>query len=310
MLARAGSLFKPDDPLELEMKTPSVPQAEGAGGAAGGAAAAGRAADNVEQPPPSVGEYSLRILLVSARDILAIDDEDTPSPFAKVSLTGLPCDDQTWEDQRKTKPKSTANCFFDSTIVFEFDLSDGKQLSMGTLTVEIWDRKLLSFDELLGSYVLDLSKLWDMREHELWRKWVGLVDVTGAAQGARGYLKLSATLVGPGGSPPFHDPAAQAAEDAAADQEEPMVPPTLAMTPYDLVVELYRAEDIPEMDRFSDCDAYGQVRRGCRDPCPCPLPTSASSSRSKCPPWEAHRRLPMHLIRTAVTVACRWSSRG
>jgi hypothetical protein len=186
MLARAGSLFKPDDPLELEMKTPSVPQAEGAGGAAGGAAAAGRAADNVEQPPPSVGEYSLRILLVSARDILAIDDEDTPSPFAKVSLTGLPCDDQTWEDQRKTKPKSTANCFFDSTIVFEFDLSDGKQLSMGTLTVEIWDRKLLSFDELLGSYVLDLSKLWDMREHELWRKWVGLVDVTGAAQGAGG----------------------------------------------------------------------------------------------------------------------------
>ena len=101
-------------------------------------------------------------------------------------------------------------------------------------------------DDLLGSWTVDLNEVWNRRDHEYYRKWVVLVDVTGANPGARGFVKLSAVLIPPGASPPTHDPAVTAAADSAPFI--PLMPPATAMTPYELIVELHRAEDLPEMD--------------------------------------------------------------
>ena len=250
--------------------------AAAAGGAGDGAAAAAAATSGgaggdanaedgyVEQPPPLAGEYSLRINLVEAQHLLPADESDTPDPKVKVRLCNLPCEDQVWEDRQGARQKDTSDVYLNSTGVFEFELTDSpqEQLEMGTLVVEVWDENFFR-DQLLGSWTTDLSDVWNRKDHELWRRWVGLIDTSGSLPGPRGYVKLSICLVAPGDSPPSHDAASIAAADRASDLGSAMMPPTLALTPYELVVELHRAEDLPEMDlggaTGGKCDAFGKA---------------------------------------------------
>ena len=217
--------------------------------------------DVVDGGEVEAGEWSMRINLIEAKGLVPVDETDTPDPKLKLRLAGLPCDDLLWEDTKQGQ-KNSSDVFLNSTAVFEFALSAPRpqdQLEMATLTVEVWDENFLQ-DDLLGSWTTDLTEVWNRRDHQLFRKWVGLIDVTGAQPGARGYVKLTATLIPPGAVPPANDAAAVAAADRAAFA--PMMPPATAITPYELIVELHRAEDLPEMDSGvagAQCDAYGKV---------------------------------------------------
>jgi len=52
-----------------------------------------------------------------------------------------------------------------------------------------------------------LATVYDLENHELYRKWVGLSDSTGKFSGVQGYLKLSMTAIGPGEEAPAHNEA-------------------------------------------------------------------------------------------------------
>lgn len=217
--------------------------------------------DVVDGGEVEAGEWSMRVNLVEAKGLVPADKSDTPDPKLKLRVAGLPCDDMVWEDKKKGQ-KNSSDVFINSTAVFEFALTAPRpqdQLEMGTLTVEVWDENLLQ-DDLLGSWTTDFAEVWNRRDHQLFRKWVGLIDVTGTNPGARGYVKLTAMLIPPGAVPPVNDAAAVAAADRAGFA--PLMPPAAAITPYELIVELHRAEDLPEMDSGvagGKCDAYGRV---------------------------------------------------
>ena len=94
--------------------------------------------DVVEGGPAAAGEWSMRINLIEAKDLLPVDESDTPDPKLKLRLGGLPCDDLLWEDKKKGQ-KDSSDVFLNSTAVFEFALTEPRptdQLEMGILTVE------------------------------------------------------------------------------------------------------------------------------------------------------------------------------
>jgi hypothetical protein len=165
------------------------------------------------------------------------------------------------EDMKEQGQEDTFDPYFNTNFVFEFSIDSGDQLSMGSVNICIYDHDKWSADDFLGSYFSDLSYIWRQKDHEIFRNWVALTDPTGELSGVRGNLKVSVSIVPPGGVLPFHDPAAIAAADAA--NVEVMMPPVLNVEPYILQIELFRAEDLPAMDAGgsdgSKCDAFGKV---------------------------------------------------
>ena len=61
-------------------------------------------------------------------------------------------------------------------------------------------------DALIGAFSVDLSYIYQLKNHELYRRWVALTDTTDETEGIQGYLKLSINVLGPGDKPPVHDP--------------------------------------------------------------------------------------------------------
>ena len=67
---------------------------------------------------------------------------------------------------------------------------------------------MMASDSMIGSFSVDLTYIYKMDQHELFRRWVPLTDVTGETDGVQGYLKISINVLGPGDKPPVHDPTA------------------------------------------------------------------------------------------------------
>ncbi len=55
---------------------------------------------------------------------------------------------------------------------------------MGSISVYVCDENFMSTVDL-GCFYTDLSFIWRMPNHELYRQWVALTDPTGVNQGVR-----------------------------------------------------------------------------------------------------------------------------
>jgi len=68
---------------------------------------------------------------------------------------------------------------------------------MGKMTVSIFDANTVRRNELVGSFEFDLQYVYAAADHEIYRRWVALTDITDKHEGIQGYLKLSVTVLGP-----------------------------------------------------------------------------------------------------------------
>ena len=125
---------------------------------------------------------------------------------------------------------------------------------------------------MIGAFVVDASRVYCSKSHEMYRQWVGLFDDTNLDDnGVQGYLKLSISIIGPGDKMKVHDEESDKKEEAEKEAKEGIsnvyMPPSIQRETLYLVTTVYRAEYLPCMDQNSvtgsrGIDAFFQVECG------------------------------------------------
>lgn len=87
------------------------------------------------------------------------------------------------------------------------------------------------------------------KDHELYRMWVAMTDITDETQGINGFLKISINVLGPGDKPPQHNPI----KDAVLNRNDNgapklFIPGRVKMTGHLIKFCIFRAEHLAPLD--------------------------------------------------------------
>ena len=196
------------------------------------------------------GEYQIQVHLIEARDLKPEDVNGLSDPVVYVTCF----------DQRKHTAvhRQCTGCVFDQVLFFNIKDVDREIFEAGTIKIEIYDADTFGRNDLIGSYTFDAIWIFYQKDHEIYRRWIGLVDERNPKdRGIQGYLQCSISIVEPGGRIKTHDRAAeQEAEWAAQDEGSNagdlssmvLMPPQVKQEMQFLVVNCHYAEDLPRLD--------------------------------------------------------------
>ncbi|CAF0722705.1 unnamed protein product [Brachionus calyciflorus] len=130
--------------------------------------------------------------------------------------------------------------------VFFYNFNNISQIDLFDKTIEFEVYNSINFlkDALIGSFKTDIGFVYDQQNHSLINKWVLLADTNDLMCGAKGYLKVSINVLGPGDEAPSNPE--PSIED---DMESNLLKPAgMDLRPATFVLKVFRAEDIPRMD--------------------------------------------------------------
>ena len=123
---------------------------------------------------------------------------------------------------------------------------------------EVCNSRTLRSNMRIGTFKIDLGYIYDQKQHSINRKWLLLSDEDDPSIGAKGFLKVSINIIGPGDEPPVwtlvyafwtsyficfqtHDN-----EDESDDIESNLLKTVgLILRPATFILKLYKAEDLP-----------------------------------------------------------------
>ncbi|KAK2145131.1 hypothetical protein LSH36_700g01069 [Paralvinella palmiformis] len=161
-------------------------------------------------------DFQVRIKIVEGRQL----------PGANISpICRVTCYNQTKQTRIH---KSTNSPFFNEVFFFNFFASPADL-----------------FDEMV-TFGGDIGMIHDEPQHSFINKWLLLSDPEDSMSGAKGYLKICATVLGPGDEAPSFKAQTQ---DEQEDIENNLLRPAgVMLRPATFKLRLYRAEDIPRMD--------------------------------------------------------------
>uniref|UniRef100_A0A3Q3IYK4 C2 domain-containing protein n=1 Tax=Monopterus albus TaxID=43700 RepID=A0A3Q3IYK4_MONAL len=175
--------------------------------------------------------FQIRVRVIKARQLSG----NNIKPVVKVSVCG---------QTHRTRIKGGNNPFFDEVISFHFHLQAACELLHSSL--QVYDSYSLRSDSLMGEFKLDVGYIYDEPAHTVMRKWLLLNDPDDSSSGAKGYLKVSLFVVGAGDEPPVEN------RDPVDDQDDIesnlLLPAGVALRRATLSLNVFRAEDIPQMD--------------------------------------------------------------
>jgi len=98
------------------------------------------------------------------------------------------------------------------------------------------------------------------KDHELYRRWVALVDPTDETGSINGYLKLTINVLGPGDKPPVHDPSKDLKNKNDNGVSKLFTPGRVKLTGHAVKVAIYRAEHLAPLDLLENTiDPYVKV---------------------------------------------------
>ncbi|KAF7476751.1 hypothetical protein GHT09_012111 [Marmota monax] len=114
---------------------------------------------------------------------------------------------------------------------------------------EVVDSLSLRTDALIGEFRMDVGTIYREPRHAYLRKWLLLSDPDDFSAGARGYLKASLCVLGPGDEAPLErkDPS----EDKEDIEGNLLRPTGVALRGAHFCLKVFRAEDLPQ----SECGA-------------------------------------------------------
>lgn len=219
------------------------------------------------------GDYQVRVRVIEVRDLKPMDANGLCDPVVSIE-----CLSQRQHTMVKQKQLS---CVFDEYLYFNFKNLDKDAIQQGSIKVSVLDADGPRFlarkdgtsrlDDQIGFFVVDIPYVYFQPDHEIHRKWVALVGNTkNNSDSIQGYLLLSIVVLGPGDKLKLHDPSEE--KKSIMDQDVSskkdinslvLIPPRVSQKLHYLVVTVYLAEDLPDMDRSmlrsGGIDAYVRV---------------------------------------------------
>jgi hypothetical protein len=135
-------------------------------------------------------------------------------------------------------------------MFFETDLTPS-EWEKEKITISVFDANTFFRNELIGLYEFDVTSVYGRKDHEVYRKWLGLTDSDNHT-GLQGFLQVSVTVLKPGDDAPLHE---DEFEDDEGDLDTQdlnslvLLPPQITLTGYNLIVRVYKAEQLSKMDK-------------------------------------------------------------
>ena len=208
-----------------------------AGSADASAAPARTMGGGEDHGPPSAGGYQLFAHIIQGSQLAARDSSGESDPVVKCTLT------RTGELMMTEPRQKTLSPIFEENLTFDFEVATPGEMLASSFVAEVWDADALG-DDTIGSFALDLGKVWNAPNHRLFRRWVSLVDDTNDEHvGIQGYLQMSLTIVKDGDDQP-EEPRGPYDDEL----RDPMVAPSVEMEGRELLVSCYDGGYIANTD--------------------------------------------------------------
>lgn len=99
--------------------------------------------------------------------------------------------------------RSTNSPYWNEVFFFNFNSSPAN-LFEETIEFQVYNSLKYLKDALIGSFKLDIGYVHDELNHSLINKWLLLGDAEDCMSGAKGYLKVSINVLGPGDEAPVN----------------------------------------------------------------------------------------------------------
>ena len=188
------------------------------------------------------GDYLIHVHVIELRKLQNQKGKENPcDPVVSVEVLG----------EKQHTPKITAdnNPIVNHAMVFGSHHIDANEMEQQAVTITVYNAaRVPGFRQFeVGSFALDLATLYQKPDHEMHRQWIAIARED--YRGPSGYVKCSIVVQGPGDPIPDHD----LAEDLRKEQAQIgisgcLMPPQLSQVLQLLVVTVYRAEGLPQLD--------------------------------------------------------------
>ncbi|KAM8859825.1 myoferlin isoform 2-T2 [Spinachia spinachia] len=177
-------------------------------------------------------DFQIRVRIIEGRQLPG----NNINPVVKVNVCG---------QTHRTRIRRGNNPFFNEMFFYNVNMLPS-ELFDESISLRVYDSFSLRADGLLGYFKLDVGYIYDNSGHAIMRKWLLLSDPDDSSSGARGYLKVSITVVGTGDDPPTERK--EMSEEQDDIESNLLVPAGVTMRWATLRLKVFRAEDMPQMD--------------------------------------------------------------
>ena len=99
--------------------------------------------------------------------------------------------------------KGTNHPYFNEVFFFNVHLSEA-DLCDQLIEFEICNSKTLRSDMKIGKFNIDMAQIYSQTKHSIYRKWLLLSNDDDHMAGAKGFLKVSVNILGPGDEAPVN----------------------------------------------------------------------------------------------------------
>ncbi|XP_072858292.2 dysferlin isoform X5 [Pogona vitticeps] len=177
-------------------------------------------------------DFQIRVRVIQGRQLPGVNIR----PVVKVTAVGL---------TKRTRIRKGNGPFFDETFFFNVYESP-MELFDQPLFITVVDSRSLRTDSVIGEFRVDIGAIYSESKHCFLRKWLLLSDPEDFSAGARGYLKVSLHVLGPGDEVPMERK--EGAEEKEDIEGNLLRPTGVALRGAHFSLKVYRAEDLPQMD--------------------------------------------------------------
>ena len=223
-----------------------------------------------------------------------LDWGGTSDPFVVVTVGG--------QSQQTEVVKQVRSAQFDSTFTFEIDVRHPSDLELQSCQIKVVDANAFPLpDKLIGSYELELARVYLAPGHEVWNTWFALANWE---RTVNGFVRASVVVLAPGDEPSAHPEAEGDADDEDVSLAQTMVPADVALEEWQLTLQVERAEGLPSVDGLAQLtgaqgvNPYLRASFGVAGD----VRTEVASPATRAPVWAETLLLPLELPALANTI--------
>ncbi|XP_026579042.1 dysferlin-like, partial [Pseudonaja textilis] len=177
-------------------------------------------------------DFQIRVRIIEGRQLSGVNLKSV----VKVTAVG---------QTKRTRIRKGNGPFFDETFFFNV-FESPVDLFDQPIFITVVDSRSLRTDSVIGEFRVDVGTIYAEPRHCFLRKWLLMSDPEDFSVGARGYLKVSLYVLGPGDEAPMERK--EATEEKEDIEGNVFKPPGVALRGAHFSLKIYRAEDLPQMD--------------------------------------------------------------
>uniref|UniRef100_A0A8C3LK00 Dysferlin n=1 Tax=Chrysolophus pictus TaxID=9089 RepID=A0A8C3LK00_CHRPC len=134
---------------------------------------------------------------------------------------------------------------FDETFFFNVFESPAELFDV-PIFITVLDSRSFRMDAVIGEFRMDVESIYSEPKHAILRRWLLLSDPEDFTAGAKGYLKVSLLVLGPGDEAPVEKK--EVSEDKEDIEGNLLRPTGVTLRGAQFCLKIFKAEDLPQMD--------------------------------------------------------------